>query len=168
MRARSAPMKLRLSSSLLVAFALAIPLSSVACGDDAKPQPVAPTSSTGTMPPGNPPPTTTGPTAAQNTCTMGGGQCVPFSPTGCPGNNWKADTTACGGAQGVACCMPAAGPGPGPGPTTPPAGGGSGTATPLDANGSAAATQALNLLAKTEAPGMTADGAATAGQFQEG
>ncbi len=51
-------------------------------------------------------------------------------------------------------------------PPTPTSGGG--TAQPLDPNLAAAATTALGAFAATEAPGMTKDGPAVAGNFQEG
>lgn len=83
------------------------------------------------------------------------------------------------------------GPGPGPAPTTgptatlpppgptsaptglppfgmPPPATGGGTAQALDPNAAQVATAALALVAGTEAPGMSKDGATIAGMFQEG
>jgi hypothetical protein len=119
-------MKLRLSSSLLAVF-VGVPLLSfaMACGDDPKPQPVAPTNTMTAPPPTYtaPPPTYTAPP---------------------PTNTGTAP------------------------PPTGTTGGATGTATPLDANAAALATGPLAALAKTEAPGMTADGPVVAGTFQEG
>ncbi len=73
---------------------------------------------------------------------------------------------------GPAATLPPSGPTPPPTtgipPLGPPPSSGGGTAQALDPAAAQVATAALALVANTEAPGMTKDGATIAGMFQEG